>query len=163
MEPGTKSGQSASSWRWSLVGRSSSWTLLITTARRAPQALATIPKRLFFNLAVIHPMPDTEQLYGWYSDLHLQAFPKSYAIYATPDGSEVKVTNVCHSSSDPGIYAWRDARCVGPVVKLIKIPPVNRLLYSYSISRDQIFIKTQDTIISDKFARLIKDINPKYH
>ena len=124
-------------------------------------------------------MSDAEQLYGWYSDLHLQALPESYAIYATPDGREVKVTNVCHSSSDPGIYAWPDARCVGPVVNMLSDIPGNyfkqdylksskqnylkypdRLLYR--TSGDRVFIKSQNTAICDKFARLIKNITPTY-
>lgn len=109
-------------------------------------------------------MPNTEQLYGWYSDLHLQAFPDSYCIYETPDGSEVKVTNVRHSSSDPSGYMWRDARCIGPVAKLIKMAPVDHLDYCV-ISGNRIFIKSKsrDKAIIDKFAKLIKDIAPKYN
>jgi hypothetical protein len=68
------------------------------------------------------PMTEpTEQLYGWWSEQHEQAFPGSACIYETPDGRKVQVTNVNDSSTDPDGYKWPDARCVGPVTKYLRM------------------------------------------
>jgi hypothetical protein len=59
----------------------------------------------------------TENLYGWWSDQHFRENPDCVCIYTTPNGKEVKVTQALHSDSDPGIYKWPDAHCIGPVLE----------------------------------------------
>lgn len=61
------------------------------------------------------------RLYGWWSDQHFQAYPEQVCVYLTPNGKELKVTQVLSSDSNPDPYRWPDARCLGPVTKLVKL------------------------------------------
>ena len=65
-------------------------------------------------------MTKPKPLYGWWSDQHFRAYPEQVCIYLTPDGKELKVTVVLPSDSDTDPYCWPDARCLGPVTKLVK-------------------------------------------
>ena len=63
----------------------------------------------------------TEQRYGWWSDQHEQAVPGTASAWQTTDGQYVYVTKLNNSSTDPGVYKWPDAYCVGPVLKCVRI------------------------------------------
>jgi hypothetical protein len=63
----------------------------------------------------------TEQRYGWWSDQHEQAVPGTASAWQATDGQYVYVTKLNNSSTDPGVYKWPDAYCVGPVTKCIRM------------------------------------------
>lgn len=54
---------------------------------------------------------------GWYSAASDRKF--GHCIYTTPDGLEIKITEVI-SEGKPPMSKWNDLICVGPVDKCIK-------------------------------------------
>lgn len=60
----------------------------------------------------------TQQRYGWYSAEAAKKY--GYVVYRSMDGTDILVTNVNYSATDPEGYMWSDAVCVGPVGEFIK-------------------------------------------
>ena len=72
----------------------------------------------------------TKQRYGWYSAEAAKKY--GYSTYRSIDSkTDIDVTNVIHSATDPGDYKWPDAVCLGPVGECIKMRNLNtsRLCY----------------------------------